>query len=983
MVRCARCPPLQAGYYWGWMGNPTMAADPAQNLISLDCYPWFGSVPTIMARYANGVGAYVFNVTQLVTHSLAGDGVSYPEINGYVEGRSCPPNTYNNACAHKHKYDIVNKSPPVLSSTPITVAQPMCTPCPAGGWHTGGRSGAWFCLPPAGQTMFVPELSRPLQSPLRILMNLHRDNVTNTSLLWSRRDILGKEFECGNVKEHCYQCASEGLSPSATPDDFNREVILKQILNWVDCPSSFYCPTALDAPIACPASLPWSPPGSALVANCTCARGTYLSSSRTCVACTDRSSCPTGHFLSGWTRCTQRDGATSPGVCVACTNMPSANAAYVQGLAKEAVIFNGDGITSYAGVCPFTCIAGARLTGSKLCDSNYKCTPIATPLTGPLGTPVFSSALTNLRDGFITSPQCVAQLNLSIAANQAANIKAQWPAVSASCAAVNADCAVTACKVTRNASYDANYACAPCPSPPIDGYFKKAASGEAIEISSYACRVACNIDGYYNDTAKACLSCTSFDDAYCPPQYHLSGGGCYGSTRPFVFPMSNPSANALAMCVQCTKTMPPPGSWLSLAQTPCEYKPCSEPAGLGKTIYAHTPCGNTSDIATLPCVLSCTAPSTYLRGQCQRASTGSCVACTTNVPGSYIVANCTATADTEWDVCSVPGTFCPGDGSVARCPMNQTSSPGAASAASCYCPVGTKVSLENGPCVAVQCTITAPPHAPGASYGTSNYYLALNEQQDTVCLPCPSNSVSILNDGIGLESCVCSGASWYMEDKQCVACPVHLASCSGGYYSGVPDTCWRGVVSDCACVPPPFTILTGCSPGPNMCSGGFDMLNSQASKLQEDSTGSAVFITRTPMHWSIPLRKNAAPTTGQKVRLGAPVSSWPIMLTLDVPGLQHPPSGRDIGLADVGRRRQLAIYGVDRRRSKRPRHLRRAGAAARLRRGRHKPLQPLRVRELGLVYRTVRVKRIRYRGDRRCAVGLTADPWQVEPNGRR
>jgi hypothetical protein len=418
-----------------------------------------------MPRFVNNVGVYTFNVTRLLNHSLAGDGVSFPAVNGYVEGRACPPNTYNNACAHKHKYDVQSSSPPVSSSTTIMPTQPTCTPCPNGGWHTAGLSGAWFCLPPPGKTMLVPDLSMPTTSPLRDLMNLHRDSVTNMSLLWSRRDILGKEFECGNVKEHCYQCAAEGLAATATPDDFNQEVILKNILQWVDCPSRFYCPTALDEPIPCPAFMPWSPSGSASVANCTCARGTYLSAQRTCVTCPDRSACPVGQYMSGWTQCTQQDGATSPGVCIGCTNLPTANAVYV-GAGKEAAYFQGDGKTAYAGVCPFTCTAGARLTGSKICDSNYKCTPIGAPLIGSANNvPVFSAGLTKLRDGFVILPQCGVQLNLTIATS----VRSTWPAVATSCTSVNSACATEACIVTHNASYDSNYECAPCPPAPLDG----------------------------------------------------------------------------------------------------------------------------------------------------------------------------------------------------------------------------------------------------------------------------------------------------------------------------------------------------------------------------------------------------------------------------------------------------------------------------------------------------------------------------------
>jgi hypothetical protein len=147
-------------------------------------------------------------------------------------------------------------------------------------------------------------------------MNVHLDSSSTTnnnnnnnnktmSLLWARRDILGIEFECGNAPVHCFKCVEMGLGPLATPNDFNQAVILNNILLWSACPERFYCPTALDPPVPCPSTMPWSPVGSASIANCTCARGSYLlqtQNSRTCMPCANRNGCPTGQFMSGWTQ---------------------------------------------------------------------------------------------------------------------------------------------------------------------------------------------------------------------------------------------------------------------------------------------------------------------------------------------------------------------------------------------------------------------------------------------------------------------------------------------------------------------------------------------------------------------------------------------------------------------------------------------------------------------------------------------------------
>lgn len=843
LVRCAQCPKWQAAYNWGWIGDPTAAPPPSQNLVAFDCYPWFGSVPTLTLKG----GSVSFNITKILNHSAANDGVSYPALNGYIEGRICPPNTYNDVCAHKFRYDGLNPNAFIT-----TGKQPECKPCPAtGGWHTGGLSGAWFCLPPGGKTLLIPDPTG-LQSPLRTLLNIYRDTATNQSLLWARRDILGVEFECGSTPAHCSQCTKAGLGPSAVPDDFNREIILKNLLIWTDCPSSFYCPASsgsLEPPVPCPSSFPWSPAGSSSIDNCTCARGTYLQKpigqSKTCAPCGNPLSCTTGQFMSGWIRCTQQDGATSPGVCTACTNLPLTNAIYSSsGPGKEVInMMTPDASGVIMGVCPFVCNAGTTITGDKTCAPNYACSPIS------MTKGVYSSTLTNLRDGFIIFPQCGVQLNLTNAMRSTNN----WPTVSTSCAQANpTNCADNACVITRNASYDSNYVCAQCPLAQNGYYFARPASGENAIAASYSCRVKCTTDGYYfNDTANECQSCAAFETAYCPSaQYHISGGGCYGSTTPFKFPMTNPIAIASAMCVQCSLSMPPPtGKWISLLDTPCSEKYCSTPSGLGISSYVHTPCGNTSDVVVLDCTISCPSSDFYLKGRCQRTSTGICTPCTNYVPGSRLVANCTNTANAEWAICSIPGTYCPGDGSVVKCPANQTSSPGATSPANCYCPIGTRLSDLGKICIPFNCQASpsAPFFiAPGASYA-SNFYMGWDDQQQiTKCVLCPDNSLSLLNDNIGIKSCICSGTTdgaRYLQQAACVACPsstmvatLSEASCpsssadSNFLYGGIPDTCWRGIepVTECTCIPPPFSIVGGltspCSPSASMCPGGFEVV---------------------------------------------------------------------------------------------------------------------------------------------------------------
>lgn len=82
--------------------------------------------------------------------------------------------------------------------------------------------------------------------------------------------------------------------------------------------------------------------------------------------------------------------------------------------------------------------------------------------------------------------------------------------VSASCAQANPlECSDQPCVVVRNATYDADYACGPCPVG--RGYaFKYAVSIEA----AYTCSIEClGAESYYNKTSDTCLAC---DEYKCP-----------------------------------------------------------------------------------------------------------------------------------------------------------------------------------------------------------------------------------------------------------------------------------------------------------------------------------------------------------------------------------------------------------------------------------------------------------------------------------
>jgi len=911
LEKCNKCPPYQAAYNWGiftaaGIFDPTFPANPLENVQSIDCFPWFGSVPVVVPFYSSAP-YYRMRNTVVYHNNVSVDGVAFPTSNSYVQGVPCPQNTYNDVCAHTLLMNVSSPTPPPADAA---VAQPRCKPCPPGGFHTNGP-GAWFCLPPPGQTAYIPDpINNPTQSPLRNLLNVYTD-ANGSSLLWARRDILGYEFECGYKPEHCYQCAAAGLPAGSLPDDFNQKVILKNILIWQPCPAGFYCPTALQTPVQCPSALPWSPAGSFSLSQCTCKRGTYLSSSGngTCQPCAARTACPSGQFMSGWTRCTQLDGATSGGVCTPCTNMPKAYASYLSYGQGIEILNPTNG--RYYGFCPFVCDANTILVqedAGASCLSNYTCAKLGSMMmiTNSEATPVYSATALGLRDGIVLllplALSCLTQRNLSNALNSAKSATSSstvWLRVANSCAQVNASfCGgASACFVTRNASYSNNVECAACPQPNSGVFYNvppppSSASDMSAIVASYTCAAMCQLPAYYyNATSLNCSSCTSLEQAYCPQGgYHIQGQGCYGDATPF--PTLNPALLATTNCIRCALPLPTqPNQWLDL-QDPsgCSYQTCTNYAAspaLGVTSYIAVPCGKTSNTVLQPCTLTCPKGNYYLQGSCTASTTGVCRQCSTALPGSYIQTNCTSIADTVWSLCTVPGTYCPGDGSIAYCPNNQTSDPGASSALDCYCPVGTTPG-GFGTCAPYQCQDSAPSNlGPGAGY-VSSFYMALDPSSKTsACVRCPAGSAwtsgnSYFN-GVGIEACACSAYNAYMQtapNRTCTPCSSYTPQRCGpsmmmGPYSGAADTCWQGVQPPaCQCLMPPYTVLSpsdtsssNCAPNPNMCLPGF-VYNSDpqvsAGPMAENVTGSSLYAPRQSQAqvWS-PIRFSASGFNGQ------------------------------------------------------------------------------------------------------------------------
>jgi len=746
-------------------------------------------------------------------------------------------------------------------------------------------------------------INQPTTSTLRNLMNLVIDPVTNMSLLWTRRDILGYEFECGSLPSNCVQCTSVGMPPGSLPDDFNQQIILKNLLVWQACPSEFFCPQALSEPIACPASRPWSAPGSSEASNCTCRRGTFFNStSQTCQPCRPASACSTGQYMAGWTLCMLTDGATNSGVCMPCQNLPHSNATYTDGPGIEAMTSIG----KYIGICSFECPYGSRLYGGGGCFSAYACTPIIGPILQNSNQKlVYSSTLAGLHDSFkvvsmrdaqqsFSSNLCEMQRDLSQAINIIANgDEIGGILVSTSCAVAMRISGATICNapavcvVTANATIASDYTCEPCPLPPKNGFY-------SIPELAFSCKVTCSAGFYFNASSGNCSSCTAFETQYCSPGYFLKGQGCYGDQTPF--PTLDPSVLSTHNCVLCNKPQPSPGSnqwlWLSDPYYGCSYQTCSILTGVGVSIYIVSDCKNTSDYVTAACIRSCDL-GFWMKGTCSQTTTAVCTACTTQKPGYYLIAACTQYADSVWQECGViispsssqqpgdftPGYYCNGDGAQQPCPNNKTSQRLASSiGGDCFCPAGT-INAADLTCAPTSCQqqLDNSVLAPGAG-GISVYYMFTNMQSlHTDCALCGSNNFSASSssllarskgDGIGLASCMCP-PNTYAEFSDthisaCFPCPVATAAtctiaATGNNFVAIPDTCWAGGTvgaPQCQCIPPPFTTLNSgtamatCSiQNPStICQQGFDPIQASIQPPivipAEPPSGSTLYISR-------------------------------------------------------------------------------------------------------------------------------------------
>ena len=845
LMRCARCQKYDASYNWDESNDAPF--DPRANIFALQCYPWFGAVPSVNYTRSRG---YFFN-SIFLPHSTDSDGVSEPAAEERVVSVACPVNTYNRVCAHTKRrffWTAPDKYP--------------CTPCPPG-YHTAGLQGQWYCRPPPGNLFTF--------QPLSVVTNV-----------WGNRDLLSRsqtfrELECGYLPQHCMQEDCNGM----LPDEYNEHFVFDTLLKNRPCASGSYCPDAFTE-IGCPFDRPWSPAGSSSLQNCSCAAGKYMSPSGACLPCTPACTQTTGYYLPQ-SLCLLKNGATADAPCQPCTNLPPANATPTG---------NGWELAGAGGICPFTCAYGCTLglaqpdSQLSLCVTRYLCSPVTTPPTGANGKYVFYSAplptdgLTVVRDG-----SGVTCNKAPLLTNALQTQGSPWQPQTLSCFGQCAGGVQQLCYAQPSTAplqfpsmpwyaLDAIVQCKSCPSPSL--LPSNAIPAVYVALDKPSCVggsfIQCTTPGsYFNASAWACQSCLERQALVCPNSTRLRGQGCLGVQTPFN--RQAPSAD----CIRCTLPLPAADSktflnYISVNGTEatggCAYEQC---AASRPTFYWSVACGGDVQGTQLPCHYDCLAGQ-YLASACTTDADRICRNCTTWLPGSHQLYDCVALADSQWEPCQA-GFYCLGGGSQLQCPPLRTSQPGAKALSDCYCKVGMREN-EAGTCVPYQCQGTVQdPALPGPSL-RSAYYMTLDPTTlaSTTCLPC-GGGASTWGAGVELASCMCPlGLFASLNTSRTIQC---LPSCPAPTCTDplmLPTPCTRSLRSNaCQCAFQPFWGLlpnqqqagTSCS---GACLSGYMPTGAQSRPLRGEPrvSGSMVYVTDaawTPLATQ-PQRVVALATTG-------------------------------------------------------------------------------------------------------------------------
>lgn len=820
LFACRPCPTYFASYHWD--NNVGGAIHPRLNILAEQCYPWFGAIPSMIPLETY----YMMNTTSRLTSEIDGK-IDEPETDYEVHPIVCPINTFNRVCAHT-KESIYNNA--MATNNAQMLKQYECTPCPAGGYHTGGKTGQWYCLPPAGRLFD------------------HREWLKKEPRAWGDRDYMAlynyPELECGPFEEDCKQCEEYNQPKGTTPEVFNEKLIFERLLSETICDIGFYCPDPYSK-IACPAERPWSPEGSGFLTNCTCAAGKYLNRTTSlCVPCTSSCQHLPGFYLPA-SQCMLKNGATADAPCLRCNNLPSARA-----------VADGAGMELRTGVgaCPYHCIFGSELDRSSGAGT--------TGLQVSLAERIFACSVPSARkksnQRLVYNPSLqpgvhVDRITFSPATQSSKEIWSLALAFSDSLEKINtpgqgwmeqptsclggAACTVSQICYAENQpasllvdatipwySFASMVNCTRCPQLadlPAGSYLMS--SGNILPGSSI-CQsppIFCNSSFYFDPASWSCQSCAERQSVVCPPNTRLRAAGCMN--RFAAFNRTVPSAD----CQFCPLDVPDfnvsRGRFYlnyqnesSSAVGGCSMDACPS---LRSEFFWSQQCGADSAGQQSRCRQSCHLYE-FREAMCSATADLQCRNCTLRKAGFQMTDSCTLTSDSLWSVCQA-GFFCDESGEVARCPVNRTSLPGARSVMDCFCMAGMQESSTGGTCEPFQCEGTVMSSTlPGISL-VSLHYMTINPlTKSTICLPCNTNGQSSAlahtrGSGVHVTSCVCPSGFYgvYANSSrlsiECTPCPSTFTCFAS---RNLPLSCAEGDIKlmprdqfPCACAVAPFT----------------------------------------------------------------------------------------------------------------------------------------------------------------------------------
>jgi hypothetical protein len=847
------------------------------------CIPWFGSVPvmnliTNPITFQYNIKSMGSNIIMIPTDAHTVSASSYSDVQE-IRSVLCPVNHYNRKCAYYHHWKTMVE---------LVGKQPVCEPCPLG-WHTDGKNGSWFCIPPNGnQFLYWNKLT------------LFWNKNINQSSAWSRRDLLVYELECSAYEFNltCRQCSSVPGAQGLDPELFNEKYIFQPLLQHKPCDQNYYCPHPLQEAIPCPLQRPCSYPGSISETNCSCCPGTFLNTAtQNCEQCKSPNSCSGGQYLLGYEQCKSEVGEKRTyggGTCVNCSFKPQ----YSTFLYEDNLNGRGKELAGAPGnhICGFQCNEGyfLKIESQSLpyldtCDHTYTCDSMLQPWEYS-NSKYFFPSLKSYTDrlNIIHSPntrfECkfetlftsqFALFKTIIAANRNQSDIEKYR-VKTTCSQANSSyCSSpqSVCRVTSNATIFNDYACATCIngdfySKPSNATWHSLAISALTDPSAQSKQCTWTCDQNYFQNNSLCVSCSDFAlQVGCNRNQTIQGRGCAGNFSEFRIPY-------ILNCIDCAQSrVTPPGQFLDVEK--CLLRNCTAPPSiiLGQTFISRLCGGILQDYVVSQCS-ACNFALQYQVSACTSNLDTICKTCTTRKAGFYMIAPCSSFQDSVWAECE-ENWYCDGIGTKFKCPPNMISRRGSQSLADCKCSIGWTLH-SNG----MQCTKTICPHekstfeSPSLDDNIVSPYYYSYENDMTICKLCDSTMQGPDNWNVNTHafasgnrfSCRCPVNKYAMTlfgNTSCNSCSSRdtVSSCVSNAFmqypsSSICETGFERGLAYCQCFLPPFTqpvSSTQCLP---ICKADFVTNNdaagaaTKATDLRNNVTGSSTYVPQIVKQWT-------------------------------------------------------------------------------------------------------------------------------------